>query len=91
MPTANPFEDILSMVQITLDAVRDLAARLDKDRPEWESLKDAAHKRRKGERALKAAIEAGLIRTMRVPTRGGHDKWLLSTIDLDRHFPIQKK
>lgn len=91
MPSPNPFDDVLALVQQTLDTVREVVARLDKTRPEFESLKDAERTRRKGRRALMAAVEAGLIRHKRVPTRGGKDQWLLSTIDLDRHFPIQKK
>lgn len=67
--------------------IEELGRKLTDPPPEWEDLGHAAVKRGKSHRTLVAAAKDGRLRSRRITGRGGKDKWLLSTADLDQHFP----
>lgn len=88
--STNPFDELAGALATLTAKVDEINAKVSAPRVEWEPISVAAKQRRKGRRALFAAIKSGRVRAKLVPTTtGGKPRHLLNTDDLDQLFPVR--
>lgn len=89
----NPFTMLRDLIdgaeQRTAKLIAELHAKFEQSQkaPEFETLSEAARRRKKARETIMAKVDSGEIRKRDAIGRGGKPIYLLSVPDLDRLFP----